>query len=89
MSDDKSHPGRPDHDRIKLEQEYEVWEWTNWLGVTERELRAAIASAGNSASSVSEYLDRRWALADVRRRSKRRYSSWEAQRRHHDDGARS
>lgn len=73
MSDDKSHPGRPDHDRIKLEEEYEVWEWTNWLGVTERELRAAIASAGNSASSVSEYLDRRWALADVRRRSEPRY----------------
>jgi hypothetical protein len=89
MSDDKSHPGRPDHDRIKLEEEYEVWEWTNWLGVTERELRAAIASAGNSASSVSEYLDRRWALADVRRRSEPRHSSWEAKRRHHDDGARS
>ena len=56
MSDDKANSGRPDRDRISLEQDYEVQNWSKSLGVTEQELRAAVQAIGNSDSKVREYL---------------------------------
>lgn len=46
------------HDRnfISLSERYEVRDWTNSLGVTEAELREAVAAVGNSADKVREYL---------------------------------
>lgn len=46
------------HDRnfINLNEHYEVRDWTNSLGVTEMELREAVAAVGNSADKVREYL---------------------------------
>ena len=46
------------HDRnfINLNERYEVRDWTNSLGVTEMELREAVAAVGNSADKVREYL---------------------------------
>ncbi len=46
------------HDRnfISLNEHYEVRDWTNSLGVTETELREAVAAVGNSADRVREYL---------------------------------
>jgi hypothetical protein len=46
------------HDRnfIGLNEHYEVRDWTNSLGVTETELREAVAAVGNSADRVREYL---------------------------------
>jgi len=46
------------HDRnfIHLNEHYEVRDWTNSLGVTEMELREAVAAVGNSADKVREYL---------------------------------
>jgi hypothetical protein len=46
------------HDRnfISLNEHYEVRDWTNSLGVTEMELREAVAAVGNSADKVREYL---------------------------------
>jgi hypothetical protein len=55
-SDDTRNPGRPDRDRINLEQDYEVRDWTRSLGVTENELRKAVQAVGNTASKVREYL---------------------------------
>lgn len=55
MSDD---PKKTGHDRklISLEEPHEVRSWTESLGVTEMELRAAVAAVGNSAERVREYL---------------------------------
>ncbi len=46
------------HDRnfINLNERYEVRDWTNSLGVTEMELREAVAAVGTSADKVREYL---------------------------------
>ena len=56
MSDDPKNTGRPDRDRINLEQDYEVRDWSASLGVSEDELRAAVKNVGNIASDVREYL---------------------------------
>ena len=58
MSDDTKNAGRPDRDRINLEQDYEVRDWSRALGVTEEELRAAVKAVGNSASKVREHLQK-------------------------------
>jgi hypothetical protein len=56
MSDDPKNPGRPDRDRINLEQDYEVRDWCKSLGVTEGELRGAVQAVGNTASKVRQFL---------------------------------
>lgn len=55
MSDDKAKTG---HDRklINLNEPYEVRDWTQSLGVSEEELRRAVAAVGNSADKVREHL---------------------------------
>ena len=58
MADDKSNTGSPDRDRISLSEDYEIRDWTKSLGVTEQELRDAVAAVGNSADKVREYLKR-------------------------------
>ena len=46
------------HDRnfINLNERYEVRDWTNSLGVTEMELREAVAAVGSSVDKVHDYL---------------------------------
>ncbi len=56
MSDDTSKRGAADRSRINLNQDYEVRDWTEALGVTKEELSAAVAAVGNSADKVREYL---------------------------------
>lgn len=55
MSDDPTLRGL-DRDLISLEQEHEVRYWTQALGVSTEELRAAVAAVGNSAAKVREHL---------------------------------
>lgn len=45
-----------DHNFINLSERYEVRDWTNSLGVTEAQLREAVAAVGNAADKVREYL---------------------------------
>jgi hypothetical protein len=59
MSDDKTKRGGLDRDRISLEEDYEVRDWTRSLGCTEEELRAAVAAVGDSAEAVRAHLARR------------------------------
>jgi hypothetical protein len=59
MSDDKSKRGAADRSRISLEQDYEVRDWTESLGVTKAELTAAVKAVGNSAEKVREYLKKK------------------------------
>ena len=56
MSDDKANSGRTDRDRINLQQEYEVRDWSESLGVTTERLRQTVQIVGNNASTVREYL---------------------------------
>ncbi len=59
MSDDKAKRGTGDRSRISLDEEYEVRDWTQSLGVTKEELAAAVHAVGNSADKVKEYLNQR------------------------------
>lgn len=56
MSDDKSKTGSPDRDRINLSEDYEIQYWTRELGVSERELRAAVDAVGNTSGAVRDHL---------------------------------
>ncbi|MDM0076990.1 DUF3606 domain-containing protein [Variovorax sp. J2P1-59] len=55
MSDDPKKTGQ-DRKRISLKEPHEVRSWTESLGVTEQQLKAAVAAVGDSAEKVREYL---------------------------------
>jgi hypothetical protein len=59
MADDPKKVGGQDRARINLNQDYEVRDWSKSLGVTEQELRAAVAAVGDRADKVREYLRRK------------------------------
>lgn len=56
MSDDKTKRGEPDRSLISLNEKYEIDYWTKALGVTEAQLRNAVAKVGNSAAAVRRHL---------------------------------
>ena len=56
MSDDKTHTGTPDRDRINLNEDYEVRYWTRELGVSAERLREAVEAVGSSADAVRRHL---------------------------------
>jgi hypothetical protein len=58
MSDDKSNPGRPDRDRIDMNDPDEVRNWTKSLGVSKEELQRAVEAVGNAAGKVYDFLGR-------------------------------
>ena len=55
MSDDTTKTAL-DRKLIGLEEPYEVRSWTESLGCTEAELRAAVKAVGRSAEAVRAYL---------------------------------
>ena len=55
MSGDLSKTGL-DRKLISLEEVHEMRSWTQSLGCTEAELRAAVKAVGNSAEAVREHL---------------------------------
>lgn len=59
MADDKTKTGGQDRNRINLNEEYEVRNWTKSLGVTEEELRKAVAAVGDQADKVREHLGKK------------------------------
>jgi hypothetical protein len=56
MADDTTLRGTRDRSRVNLEQDHEVDYWTQTLGCTEAQLRAAVQQVGSSAEKVREYL---------------------------------
>jgi hypothetical protein len=56
MADDKTKAGRPDRDRINLNEDYEVRDWAKKFGVSEDTLRQAVKKAGPAASDVAKQL---------------------------------
>lgn len=56
MADDKSRSGGQDRQRISLEEDYEVRDWSAKFGVTPEELKQAVARVGNRAEDVERDL---------------------------------
>lgn len=56
MADDLSYRGPHDRSRVNVNETHELRYWTRELGVTEAQLRAAVAAAGTSAQAVRNYL---------------------------------
>jgi hypothetical protein len=54
MRDDKQNSGSPDRDRINVNEDYELRYWTQTLGVSAEELRAAV---GPTANAVRAHLN--------------------------------
>ena len=56
MPDNPSIRGAGDRQRINVDQDYEVKYWSQKLGVSAEELRAAVKQVGPTASAVERHL---------------------------------
>lgn len=56
MSDDKSKTGAPDRDRINVNEDYELRDWSKKLGVSPAQLKKAVEKVGTSADAVRKHL---------------------------------
>jgi len=56
MADDLSKRGPQDATRIDVNESHEVRYWTQTLGVTEAQLRLAVAAAGVEVKDIRTYL---------------------------------
>jgi hypothetical protein len=56
MSDDRNQRGSPDRDRIDINDENEVRNWSKSLKVTPDQLKEAVTKVGTSADHVRQYL---------------------------------
>jgi hypothetical protein len=54
--DDKSKVGKPDRDRININEAYELRDWTKKFGVSEDALKTAVKKAGPMAKDVAKAL---------------------------------
>lgn len=59
MADDPNLRTQADRTRINTSQEHEVRYWTEALGCTEEQLKAAVSAVGNSAEKVREHIKSR------------------------------
>lgn len=59
MADDKTKVGGQDRARINVNEDYEVRDWCKSLGVSEDELRKAVADVGDQADKVREHLGKK------------------------------
>lgn len=56
MADDKSKTGGQDRDRINVNEDYELRDWSKKFGVTPDELKEAVKKVGPMASDVEKEL---------------------------------
>jgi hypothetical protein len=56
MADDKNKTGKPDRDRVNVNEPYELRDWAKHFGVSEETLKAAVSKAGPMASDVAKHL---------------------------------
>jgi hypothetical protein len=56
MADDKTKTRPRDARRINLDEPYEIQNWCKSLGLSEQELRDAVAKVGTSAEAVKKHL---------------------------------
>lgn len=58
MADDKSKSTGQDRDRINVNQDYELRDWSKSLGVSPERLKEAVQAVGDRADKVREYLNK-------------------------------
>ena len=58
MADDLKQTGKPDDQRINIEQDHELSYWSKELGVSRDELRSAVQQAGSLVKDVRQHLNR-------------------------------
>jgi len=58
MADDRKNPGSPDRDRINVNEEYELRDWSKSLGVTPEQLKDAVQQVGDRADAVRKHLNK-------------------------------
>ena len=58
MGDDKSKTGRSDRDRINVNEDYELRDWSQKLGVSPERLKEAVKKVGPMADDVKKELRR-------------------------------
>ncbi|MEJ8837166.1 DUF3606 domain-containing protein [Ramlibacter sp. AN1133] len=56
MSDDKSKAQGQDRQRINVNEDYELRDWSKKFGVTPEELKRAVAKVGDRANDVEREL---------------------------------
>jgi len=56
MPDDKSKRGGQDRNRININEDYELRDWSKKFGVSQEELKSAVKAVGDSASAVEKHL---------------------------------
>ncbi|MDM0022322.1 DUF3606 domain-containing protein [Variovorax saccharolyticus] len=56
MPDDTSNRGAQDRARINVNEDHEIRYWTQALGVTQAQLREAVAAVGVGADAVRQHL---------------------------------
>lgn len=56
MSDDKSKAQGQDRQRINVNEDYELRDWSKKFGVTPEELKRAVAKVGDRATDVEREL---------------------------------
>lgn len=54
--DNKTKTGSPDRDRINVNEDYELQDWSKKFGVSRDELKKAVKEVGTSAEAVAKYL---------------------------------
>jgi hypothetical protein len=59
MADDRSKQGPQDRSRINVQERYELDYWSDKFGVSEEELKRAVAKVGVTADDVERELKRR------------------------------
>ena len=56
MSDDKLKVGKPDRDRINVNEPYELRYWSKKFGVRPVRLKIAVARVGKTAAKIDRHL---------------------------------
>lgn len=56
MSENTTKPGGADRRRVRLSENFEVRDWAQRFGVTEKALRDAVARVGDNAEAVRREL---------------------------------
>ena len=56
MADDTNITGKADRDRINVNEDYELRDWSQKFGVTPEELKSAVAKVGTMAKDVQRHL---------------------------------
>jgi hypothetical protein len=56
MADDKTKTGKPDRDRINIEEPYELTYWAEKFDVTPERLKAAVQTSGPMVTDIAALL---------------------------------